>query len=66
MKASILLVEDDTSLGFVLSDQLRQDGYRVTLCSDGDEAFRSFNESTFHLCIIDVMLPKKDGFTLTR
>lgn len=66
MKASILLVEDDTSLGFVLSDQLRQDGYRVTLCSDGDEAFRSFNESIFHLCIIDVMLPKKDGFTLTR
>ena len=48
MKASILLVEDDTSLGFVLSDQLRQDGYRVTLCSDGDEAFRSFNESIFH------------------
>lgn len=66
MKASILLVEDDTSLGMVLSDQLRQDGYRVTHCADGDEALRSFNESVFHLCIVDVMLPKKDGFTLTR
>ncbi len=66
MKAKILLVEDDTSLGFIISDQLREDGYTVTLCTDGAEGFKRFNESTYHLCIFDVMMPKKDGFTLAR
>jgi DNA-binding response OmpR family regulator len=62
----ILLVEDDTSLGFIISDQLKSLGYHVTLCSDGMEGFKRFNEETFHLCIFDVMMPKKDGFTLAR
>lgn len=64
MKIKILLVEDDTSLGFIISDQLRSDGYDVTLCSDGAEGFQRFNLEKFHLCIFDVMMPKKDGFTL--
>ena len=64
MKIKILLAEDDTSLGFMISDQLRSDGYNVTLCSDGAEAYKRFNDETFHLCIFDVMMPKKDGFTL--
>ena len=54
------------NLGYVISDQLRSDGYSVTLCSDGSEGFQKFNESTFHLCIFDVMMPKKDGFSLAR
>lgn len=62
----ILLVEDDTSLGFIVSDQLKSQGYEVTLCSDGLEGFKRFNEDTFHLCILDVMMPKKDGFTLAK
>lgn len=66
MAPKILLVEDDTSLGFVVSDQLKRDGYQVTLCTDGAEGFKRFNEETFHLCIFDVMMPKKDGFTLAR
>lgn len=66
MKPKILLVEDDTSLGFIISDQLKGDGYDVTLCSDGLEGFKRFNENTFHLCIFDVMMPKKDGFTLAK
>lgn len=66
MQTKILLVEDDINLGLVVSDQLRSDGYKVTLCTDGAEAFRAFNEDTFHLCIFDVMLPKKDGFTLAK
>jgi len=66
MKAKILLVEDDTSLGFIISDQLREDGYAVTLCTDGAEGFKRFNEDQFHMCIFDVMMPKKDGFTLAR
>lgn len=64
MKVKILLVEDDTSLGFIISDQLRSDGYQVTLCSDGLEGFKRFNEDKFHMCIFDVMMPKKDGFSL--
>ena len=51
MKIKILLVEDDTSLGFVISDQLKTDGYQVTLCTDGAEGFKRFNEEKFHLCI---------------
>lgn len=64
--ARILLVEDDTSLGLILSDQLRSDGYQVSLCSDGGEGFQRFNESEFHMCILDVMMPKMDGFTLAK
>lgn len=66
MKPKILLVEDDTSLGFIISDQLKGDGYDVTLCSDGLEGFKRFNDEKFHMCIFDVMMPKKDGFTLAK
>jgi DNA-binding response OmpR family regulator len=66
MKARILLAEDDTNLGFVISDQLRSDGYHVTLCSNGMDAFQRFNDEKYHLCIFDVMMPRKDGFTLAR
>lgn len=66
MKIKLLLVEDDINLGLVISDQLKSDGYSVTLCCDGVEALKRFNEETYHLCICDVMLPKKDGFTLAR
>lgn len=66
MKPKILLVEDDASLGFIVADQLRGDGYDVTLAMDGQEGFKKFNEAKFHLCIFDVMMPKKDGFSLAE
>jgi DNA-binding response OmpR family regulator len=66
LKVNILLVEDDLNLGIILSDQLKSDGYAVSLCNNGVEAMLRFNEDKFHLCIFDVMLPRKDGFTLTR
>lgn len=66
MGIKILLAEDDTSLGFMISDQLKSDGYKVTLCTDGAEAYKMFNDEKFHLCIFDVMMPKKDGFTLAK
>ena len=66
MKTKILLVEDDSSLGFIISDQLKSEGYSVTLCTDGAEGFQRFNENEFHLCIFDVMMPKKDGFSLAK
>ncbi|MGC3945962.1 MAG: response regulator transcription factor [Chryseolinea sp.] len=66
MARRILLVEDDPSLGFVIKDNLSMKGYDVTLCRDGEEADRMFTPMAFHLCIFDVMLPRKDGFTLAR
>jgi DNA-binding response OmpR family regulator len=64
--AKILLVEDDPSLGFVIKDNLSIKGYDVTLCRDGEEGHTVFGQNPFHLCILDVMLPKKDGFALAR
>jgi DNA-binding response OmpR family regulator len=66
MKISILLAEDDINLGFVIADQLRSEGYQVSLATDGVEALKRFDEQPYHLCVFDVMMPKKDGFTLAK
>ena len=60
----ILLVEDDQNLGFVIQDNLQMAGYQVMLKTDGVSAFEQFNTHQFDLCILDVMLPKLDGFSL--
>lgn len=60
----ILLAEDDANLGFVIRDNLEQRGFLVDLCKDGTEAFTCYQEQKYHLCILDVMMPKMDGFTL--
>lgn len=65
-KARILLVEDDTNLGFIIAEQLKMEGYQVVLCTNGNDGQIRFTEEHFHLCIFDVMMPKKDGFTLAR
>jgi len=62
----ILLVEDDPNLGFVVKDNLMLRGYDVTLCKDGEQGEREFLSNNFQLCILDVMLPRKDGFSLAR
>lgn len=66
MKIKILLVEDDLNLGFIISDHLKSEGYVVTLSSDGFEAMRRFSQEKYHLCIFDVMLPKKTVLLLQR
>ena len=66
MTIRILLAEDDLNLGFVISDQLKSDGYLVTLATDGTDALKRFNEQKYHLCVFDVMMPRKDGFTLAK
>jgi DNA-binding response OmpR family regulator len=66
MSAKILLVEDDPSLGFVIKDNLIHKGYAVTLCVNGEEGDRIFHQQPFDLCIFDVMMPKKDGFSLAQ
>lgn len=63
----ILLAEDDPNLGEILKDYLELKGkFEVFLASDGEEALKEFNRVAFDLCIVDVMMPKKDGFTLAR
>lgn len=64
IKASILLVEDDQNLGFVVRDVLQLNGYEVDWQKDGTTGIKSFFEKGFDLCILDVMLPSKDGFTV--
>lgn len=65
-KIKILLVEDDYNLGFVIQDKLKENGFDVILCTDGVEGLKKFGEQSFQMCIFDVMMPKKDGFTLAR
>lgn len=65
-KATILLVEDDANLGFVLQDTLKRKGYTVHLCRDGKEGLKYFNANPYDLCVLDVMLPQKDGFSLAE
>ncbi len=65
-KASILLVEDDFNLGFVIQDLLKMEGYTVHLCKDGKEGLMQFNKEAYDLCLLDVMMPKKDGFSLAE
>jgi DNA-binding response OmpR family regulator len=66
MSAKILLVEDDPTLGYVIKDGLVHKGYDVTLCKDGEQGQSIFQQQLFDLCIFDVMMPKKDGFTLAK
>ncbi len=65
-RTKILLVEDDLNLGFVIQDHLRNEGYHCDLEKDGYAGFQKFYTSTYDLCLLDVMLPKKDGFTLAE
>ena len=63
---SILLVEDDPNFGRILKDYLTINNYDVSLAVNGIEGFEKFNRSEFDLCILDIMMPFKDGLTLAR
>jgi two-component system response regulator VicR len=60
----ILITEDDPNLGLILSEYLTLKGYSTVLCPDGEVGLKTFQEQKFDLCILDLMMPKKDGFTL--
>jgi len=62
----ILLAEDDTNLGNLLCDFLKAKGYNTVLAANGDEAYNLFVKGTYNLCLFDVMMPIKDGFTLAK
>jgi DNA-binding response OmpR family regulator len=65
-KAKLLVVEDDSNLGEILQEYLQMKGYDTTLCRDGEEGWNKFKKDKFDLCLLDVMMPKKDGFTLAK
>ena len=62
----ILLVEDDSNFGRILKEYLSINKYNVDLASNGIEGYEKFTRSEYDLCILDVMMPYKDGFTLAK
>lgn len=66
MKAKILLVEDDESIGFLIKDNLELKGYQLIHSTDGINGLAEFNKHSFDLCILNIMLPKLDGFSLAE
>ena len=65
-KSKVLLAEDDLTLGYVIKDNLVDAGYEVVLCADGQAALEKFNKENFDICLLDVMMPNKDGFAVAR
>ena len=65
-KLSILLCEDDENLGMLLREYLNAKGYNAELCPDGDAGYKAFLKNKYDLCVLDVMMPKMDGFTLAQ
>ncbi len=65
-RSRILYVEDDETLGFITTENLERKGYEVKLSQDGESALELFRSEPFDLCLLDIMLPKLDGFTLAR
>ena len=62
----ILIVEDDPNFGKILKEYLTLNDYEIVLAKNGIEGFEKFNKSDFDLCILDIMMPYKDGFTLAK
>ena len=65
-KIRVLLAEDDENLGFLLKEYLQAKDYEVDLYKDGEKAFKGFQNNYYDICILDVMMPIKDGFTLAK
>ena len=62
----IMLCEDDENLGMLLREYLQAKGFSAELFPDGEAGYRAFTKQKFDICILDVMMPKKDGFTLAQ
>jgi DNA-binding response OmpR family regulator len=63
---NILYVEDDDNLSMIVTDFLEMQGFEVDLCKNGEEALSNFEKKKFDLCLLDIMLPKMDGYTLAE
>ncbi len=65
-KLRILLCEDDENLGMLLREYLQAKNFETELCPDGEAGYKAFLKGNFDLCVLDVMMPKKDGFALAK
>lgn len=65
-KSKILFVEDDLNIGFLTMEFLEGEGFDVKLCKDGEAGYEAFKKNNYDLCILDVMMPKMDGFQLGK
>ena len=65
-KQKVLLVEDDVNLGFLLVEYFESNGFDVKLYIDGQAGLKGFQQASFDICIVDIMLPKLDGFSLVK
>lgn len=65
-KIKILLAEDDEHLSELIKDELEEEGYEVTVCHDGQAAINVFDKNKYSLCLLDIMMPVKDGFTVAK
>lgn len=65
-KATILFAEDDTSLAFMLKDVLENEGYKVIHCADGQTAIDTFDKDKIDVCLLDIMMPYKDGYSVAK
>lgn len=65
-KAVILYAEDDKSLAYMVKDALEEEGYKVVHCADGQTAIDTFDKDKFDICLLDIMMPYKDGYTVAK
>ncbi|MBO4499643.1 MAG: response regulator transcription factor [Bacteroidaceae bacterium] len=65
-KLNILLCEDDENLGMLLREYLQAKGYNAELCPDGEAGYNAFMANKYDICVLDVMMPKKDGLSLAQ
>src|SRR6185436_20483064 len=66
IKATILLAEDDYALASIMTDALEDEGYKVIHCGDGQTAIDKFDKSKLDICLLDIMMPNKDGFAVAK
>lgn len=66
IKTKVLLAEDDSALAFVIKDNLEEAGYDISWCNDGEMAWQQFQRNNFDICLLDIMMPIKDGFAVAR
>src|SRR4051812_2059358 len=66
IRAKILLAEDDRHLSELMKEALEEAGYAVTVCADGQTAISTFDKNKFDICLLDIMMPVKDGFMVAK
>lgn len=66
MNTRLLLVEDDENLGYILKEYLEMNEFQIDWAKNGEQGLSKVQENNYGLCLLDIMMPKKDGFTLAK